>query len=119
MQIDEQLALWLGGACSGAIFWLAKITWNLSQLSRKVDTMWQFQLRRAGAEAVQRGMARMNSPVVVTEEAKGWLGDIAVPLRQLYAKVGRHVSDAELSLEIERRFGEEIVKKALAVAKGQ
>jgi hypothetical protein len=79
-------------------------------------------------------MATVNSPIVVTEEAKSWLDDIAVPLRQLYQKLGRHVSDIDVRIEIELRFGDEIVEKvciphgidqgaclviALAVAKGE
>jgi len=122
------------GLLGATLAWLANMHWRLAQIAVKVETMWQFQLRRGIAEAVHHGMATVNSPFVITEEAKSWLDDLAVPLRQLYQKLGRHVSDTDLLIEIELRFGDEIVKKvciphgvdqgvclviALAVAKGE
>ncbi len=42
----------------GVIFWLLRITWMLSELSMKVETMWHFQFRRAEREMVDSGLAR-------------------------------------------------------------
>ena len=35
--------------------------------------------------------------------------DLLPPIRELYAKLGRRISDAELAMEIERQFGDRIL----------
>lgn len=47
----------------------------------------------------------------VSDEAKTWLRSIAKPLKDFYLSMGRHMSEGELYLEIERRFGDEIMRK--------
>ncbi len=59
-----------------------------------------------------RDAASHNGPILVTDEAKRWLGDLLPPLREFYATLGRqHITDTELALEIEKRFGDQIVQK--------
>ncbi len=56
--------------------------------------------------------ATYNSPFRVTDEAKRWMSDLLPPLREFYANLGRRkITDAELALEIERRFGDQILQK--------
>jgi hypothetical protein len=60
----------------------------------------------------RRDAASHDSPILVTDEAKRWLGDLLSPLREFYANLGRHnITDAELALEIEKRFGDQLVQK--------
>ena len=77
----------------------------------KVDTMWDFQMRRALSESIHKGIATINSPLTVTPEAKAWMHGLAEQLRDFYAKLGHRMTDRELALEIERRFGDEILHK--------
>jgi len=84
-------------------------TVKFAKLELKVDTMWDFQMRRNQAEAVHRGVATMNSPIVVNDEARQWVEPIVAPMRAFYAKIGRKMTDSELALEIERRYGERIL----------
>lgn len=84
---------------------------KVSALEVKVTTMWEFLMRRALSEGLEKGILTVNSPVKISDEAKKWMGDMAVELQQFYRKLGRNLSDLELAYEIERRFGDEILKK--------
>jgi hypothetical protein len=59
-----------------------------------------------------RDAATHSSPILVTDEAKRWLGDLLPLLREFYAKLGRrNITEAELALKIERQFGDQLVQK--------
>src|ERR1022692_481781 len=77
----------------------------MTTIEVKVDTMWDFTLRRARSEAVNNGYATINSPLVFSDEARGWLEPFASLLRDLYVSMGDHVTDTDLAVEIERIFG--------------
>lgn len=87
------------------------VAMKFGELRLKVDTMWEFQWKRAQSEAVMAGVAKVNSPVRVSDEAKQWMAPIIGPVREFYQKLGRRLTDAELALEIERRFGEQILRE--------
>lgn len=82
---------------------------RLLQLETRIETLWDFQLRRAAVEAVQRGVATVNSPLKFSAEAKSWLGDMADELRSYYRQFGAGLSRTRLAEEIERRWGRRIV----------
>lgn len=83
----------------------------IAKLEVKVDTMWAFQMRRSISESVQKGVATMNSPVKVTPEAKAWFETLRAELQAFYAKLGRKLTAHEMALEIERRFGDRMLKE--------
>ncbi len=83
----------------------------MGRLELKVDTLWEFMMRRARSEAIKEGVAKRNSPIEVTQEAKNWMRPLIVPIREFYAKLGRHLSEAQLAYEIERQFGDRIVEE--------
>ena len=85
---------------------------KLAKLEVKVDTMWDFQMRRAMAEAVTKGVATMNSPLTIDEKtAMDWLGNLVLPLREFYGRFGKNLTDRDLMLAIERQFGNQIVRQ--------
>ncbi len=84
---------------------------RLAKLELKVDTIWEFLIRRAFSEAIQKGIATLNSPVVVTQAAKAMMDPLAFALRTFYINHGHHLTDTELMMEIERQFGDEILHK--------
>jgi hypothetical protein len=84
---------------------------RLVKLEQRLDNLWDFQLRRASVEALQRGIGKMNSPLILSEEAKSWMAELAAELKTFYRRFGRTLSVAQLAEEIERRYGDEIVKK--------
>ncbi len=83
---------------------------TLATLQLKVDTMWDFTLRRAKSEAVAQGWATINSPLVFTEKAVAVIAPLMEPLRELYEKLGP-ISDTDLAIEIERLFGNQILNE--------
>ena len=92
----------------GAVWWVSA---RLARLELRLDIVWQFIMRRAMVEALQKGVAVYNSPFAVTAEARAWMVNLAQPLHDFYRKLGRVLSDDDLALEIERRFGEQIVRE--------
>ena len=101
--------------CITGVISFAGLIWvggkRMGQIELKVDTLWDFQLRRGISEAVQKGAATVNSPVTITDEARKWMSSLAVELRAFYRTLGRTLSDRDLAIEIERRFGERLVKE--------
>ena len=90
------------------VVWISAV--KLTSLQVKVDTIWGFLMKRALSEALVQGVATRNSPVRVNDEAKKWMSDLIPPIRDFYAKLGRrNITDAELAMEIERRFGDRIL----------
>ncbi len=73
---------------------------EFARLQGRVDTIWDFVVRRAAAEAVYKGIATMNTPLVVAVE----------DLQAFYASLPRGMPDSEIMMEIEKKFGPRIVK---------
>ena len=109
-------SLWL------AVNWVARnvcdtatapIKRELAVQGLKVDTMWSASMRRAEAGAVIRGMGTMNSPVVFNAETLSWADGMKDDLQAAYRADWRHLglSNDDLCLAIERRFGQRIVRE--------
>ena len=93
---------------------LAKVFFSVAQslaaIQVKVDTMWEFSLRRGKVEAVVQGFATSNSPIVFTARATMMIAPLASDLRQIYAQL-EPITDAELAAEIERRLGARLLSE--------
>ena len=90
------------------VLWIIAV--KITAMEVKIETVWGFLMKRALSEAVVMGVATHNSPVRVTDEAKRWMSELMPPIREFYAKLGRrNITDAELAMEIERRFGDRIL----------
>ena len=121
-------------ALGGAIGFLVKLSARLGALEVKVETMWQFQIRRAFAEVVSSGVATVNSPLTFDPEALKLLDPIKLKLREFGRKLGPEIPVTVALMEIEREFGDALVRDvciprqlthgtcllmALAVARGE
>ncbi len=84
---------------------------RLAKLELKVDTIWDFLVRRAFSEAIEKGAATMNSPITITPESSALMQEMRPALRIYYCEHGYKLSDSELMLDIERRFGNELLQK--------
>ena len=106
MTIAEILA---SGGFATAV--LSTIGWiyNYGRLSLKVETMWQFTLRRGMSEAVSKGFATMNSPFIVGPEARRRMEPLMPALRNVYRALGSSASDVDLMVAIERDHGDKIL----------
>jgi hypothetical protein len=81
----------------------------MGAIELKVDTMWQFAMRRAMSEAVSTGLGQMNSPLKFTAEAYNRLE----PMRADLVTFGKTLSsktDAQAMLDIEKRFGKQLLE---------
>jgi hypothetical protein len=84
---------------------------RLDRLEDRVTAIWDFILRRGSSEVVQKGLGTMNSPLVITDEARSWMKDLAAPLKQFYREVGSKLTPPEFALEVEKKFGDELIQK--------
>lgn len=85
---------------------------KLASIEVKVDTMWDFTLRRARSEAVVRGFADINSPITFTAVAEELIAPFAESLRDLYSSLGGpKIGDTELAVEIEVLFGQRLLNE--------
>lgn len=101
----------LGVAIASGVYQFVLFSTKFARLTLQVETMWSFLVRRGQAEAVRSGIATLNSPIVMGEEAKGWMAHMASELRELRIKLGTKINDEQLAFEIEKVFGERILKE--------
>ncbi len=84
---------------------------KLTTIEVKVATMWNFLLRRAKGEAVLSGLADFNSPLVVKDSAKSLVPqDLRDKIVLAFADQPE-LSDVEMAVAIELRFGDEILRE--------
>lgn len=96
----------------GLLFAVFTASRRFGELETKVNTMWAFQMRRAFSEVVTSGIATVNSPLRFTEEAIKALDPIREELKALWVSLPESVrkSDVEVTLEIEKVFGERLLR---------
>jgi len=97
--------------CISLLYTFTVVTNKISKMEVKVDTLWEFLLRRGRVEAIEKGIGEMHSPLEYTEEIKDWACKL-----ELGKKIKEHCSslkdktkDSEMAYEIEKKFGEDIV----------
>jgi hypothetical protein len=99
-----------------AVLTLASISYytitRLARLELKVDTIWDFLIRRALSEAVNKGVGTVQSPFQPSAQARAYFGGLVNELREFYRTVGCKLrSDRELFVAVERRFGERFLRE--------
>jgi hypothetical protein len=67
------------------VIWLSG---KIASVVMKVETIWEFLMKRALSEALIRGVAIQNSPVRVTDEAKRWMSDLIPPNQGVLRQAG-------------------------------
>lgn len=81
---------------------------RLTKVELHTTTLWEFVLRRGTAEAIQKGVATVNSPVRLRAEAIEWMAALAIPLREAYETRWKDLDDIGLCVAIENEFGAQI-----------
>lgn len=107
-------------AIGSTLYLLFQMSTKYAKLELKVDTMWEFLMRRGKAEAVRSGMAQLNSPIVFNAESMTWMDPFKPELQRFYAaflKENPKPTDMQLSFEIEKTFGDRILKE-ICIPKG-
>ncbi len=100
------IGLFLMGQLILALIWGSAIT-------VKVDTLWNFLMRRGIVEATQKGLGVINSPFTLSTDTKEWLLNhpIVSDIKKFCGNNGKGISNVDLAVKIERKFGERIVKE--------
>lgn len=92
----------------GTVIYFAGV--KVSKLEVKVETLWEFQIRRGMAEAVHKGVAEMNSPLTFNEEVQKYLEPLKDQLITFWDVKGKSLPPTEALLELEREFGDALLR---------
>jgi len=67
-------------------------------------------IRNAKTEAVIKGLATINSPLMVSDDARSAFSGMADDLRLYYKDTGKFLTENDLFLDMQKRFGDQIFK---------
>jgi len=87
---------------------------RMTRIEVHVETLWDFHIRRSMVEATNRGLGTLNSPFVMTEDAMSMGESLKDDLLDWYADYVTKVpnsNDRDLFIEIERVFGERLIRE--------
>jgi hypothetical protein len=84
---------------------------EIAEIKVKVETMWNFLLKRGVAEGVNNGMLTMNSPVRLTAESAQVMEHLAGELQEFRNTKFPDADEKTLALRIEEEFGDRLVKE--------
>jgi len=88
----------------------ASMARQISENDEKINVIIDMLIRNAKTEAVVKGLATINSPLTVTDDARKLFDPMAAELRCYYKEIGIHMSENELFLDVQKRFGDRIFK---------
>jgi hypothetical protein len=84
---------------------------ELAELKVKVDTMWMAWLKRGIPEGIEKGLMTLNSPLRLTPGSRDMFVHLADELRAFRTSKFPDLDEGDLALEIERQFGDRIIKE--------
>lgn len=99
------------GSLGTFIYVICDLRVRVNKLWKDNETMIDFHVRRSWSEAFQKNIATINSPTEISAEAKAWMNPIVDDVKLFYARLGRHLNERDLWLEIERKFGDRMLKE--------
>lgn len=102
-------AFTLVGMLGAMIIKIISLSNRFTRIEFQVETMWAFQMRRAQSEAVHKGYAYRNSPLLIKESSKDLMLPLASELRGFYRSLKKPMTDSELAMLIESQFGERLL----------
>jgi hypothetical protein len=111
MTIPVWLALLGTGLTVLGLQW--RFATRIARIELKVDTVWDFIIRRAQVEVVNVGWGTKKSPLVLNPATLQSIMPFIVDIVAFYARlIAREpqISERELFIAIERQFGERIVE---------
>ena len=109
MEVLNYLSLVLGVVSLVGVLW--GVGYRQGKLEVKVDTMWDFQLKRGFSEGLQEAMLQTHSPLKTTSKARDMMMPVLDRVRQFYSEKGHRLSDPRLFEAIHAHFGDEILEK--------
>lgn len=82
---------------------------ELAEIKVKVETMWNFLLKRGAVEGAASGLLTINSPVRLTTESSKIMQELQPALVKFRNEECPECDERDLALAIERKFGDRLV----------
>lgn len=92
-----------------AVLWILAV--KITRLEVRVEVIWNFLLKRAIVEGVDKGLMTLNSPVRITNKATSVLGVMTKELQEKYKTTWNKLSENELAFVIEKEYGDRLVQE--------
>lgn len=114
MVIDTGALVAVAGLVLGVVAGFVKIIYQLGQLELKINTVWDFLMRRGQVELVNKGWGTKRSPVklalTIFESIVPLIDDIV----KFYIQIKKDkpaITDRDLFIAIEHNFGDRLVER--------
>jgi len=113
MPTYEQVGIIISVIMAGSSFlWcMFYMGMKFSKLQERVDLMWDFLMRRAMSLAITNGYGEVNSPFKINTKSEKLFANLKDELQAFYTSTGKNMTDGELMLEIEKQWGNKILKE--------
>src|ERR1700723_1011191 len=69
---------------------------KFERLESKLNTIWDYLIKRAETEFIVKGLGTINSPYLVTDEVRSWYDPISKDLKNFYFRAGINLTNQEL-----------------------
>ena len=79
---------------------------KFNSLENKLDTIWDYLIKRAETEFIIKGLGTINSPYLITAEVRSWYEPISKELKTFYIRTGVNLTSQELFVMIHKEFGD-------------
>lgn len=84
---------------------IAVLAVRILRLEVKVDTLWDYALRRAISEAMQPHVVDHIQRMSIERSARSWIEPLRADLQDFYRTKGYKLGERELAMQVERLFG--------------
>jgi len=104
----------LGGLLFTVLCQVLYLSYRVGQASIKIDTLWDFIIRRAKVEFVEKGFGVMQSPLAIKAGALKLIEPFVMRVLPFYNDLvdkNPAISDKDLFIELEMKFGDDLVKQ--------
>jgi hypothetical protein len=78
------------------------------EVDQKVSIIVDMLIRNAKTEAIIKGLATINSPLLISDEARNLFSPMAEELISYYETCGKNLSEADLFIDVQSKFGDKI-----------
>lgn len=114
MVIDTGALVAIAGLILGIAAGFVKIIYQVGQLELKVNTVWDFLMRRGQVELVEKGWGTRHSPVQLNVEAFESILPLIDDIVRFYVQLKKRkpqITERDMFIAIESKFGEQLVER--------
>ncbi len=114
MVIDTGVWVAIVGLVSAIAAGFTKIIYRIGALELKINTVWDFLMRRGQVELVNMGWGTKHSPVKLTVTVFDSILPLISDIITFYAKLKKDkpsITDRDIFIAIEQHFGEQLIER--------